>query len=84
MNNIKLAISNIAWDKADDENIYNFLQDSSITGIEIAPTRIFEKNPYEQLNNAEKYANILKEKYSLNIISMQSIWFGKIRQYFSK
>lgn len=82
MSNIKLAISNIAWDKADDENMYKFLQDSGIMGLEIAPTRIFEKNPYEQLNNAKEYANILRERYNLNIISMQSIWFGKTRKYF--
>ena len=77
MSNIKLAISNIAWDKADDENTYKFLQDSGIMGLEIAPTRIFEQNPYEQLSSAKEYSNMLREQYNLNIISMQSIWFGK-------
>ena len=77
MSNIKLAISNIAWDKSNDENIYEFLKQNNIKGLEIAPTRIFEQNPYDRLEEAKVYANVLKEKYSLDIISMQSIWYGK-------
>lgn len=79
---MKLAISNIAWSESDDEVVYNFLKENDITGLEIAPTRIFKENPYEQLQNAEKYSNMLKDKYNLNIASMQSIWFGKSENIF--
>ena len=82
MSNIKLAISNIAWDKSNDENIYEFLKQNNIKGLEIAPTRIFEQNPYDRLEEAKVYANVLKEKYSLDIISMQSIWYGKTQNIF--
>ncbi len=82
MSDIKLAISNIAWDKVDDENMYVFLKANKIMGLEIAPTRIFEQNPYEQLKCAKEYTNMLREQYNLNIISMQSIWFGKTRKHF--
>ena len=43
---MKLAISNIAWSKEYDEEMYEFLSKNGIEGLEIAPTRIFEKNPY--------------------------------------
>ncbi len=79
---MRLAISNIAWSEEDDEIIYNFLKEHNVTGLEIAPTRIFKENPYEQLENAKKYSNMLKEKYNLNIASMQSIWFGKSENIF--
>ncbi len=79
---MKLAISNIAWGEEKDEVIYNFLKENNITGLEIAPTRIFKENPYEQLEVAKKYSNMLKEKYNLNIASMQSIWFGKSENIF--
>lgn len=82
MSNIKLAISNIAWGKVEDEEIYKYLQSKRITGLEIAPTRIFEENPYNELNQAERYANMIKEHYNLDIVSMQSIWFGKTENIF--
>lgn len=82
MSNIKLAISNIAWDKSNDGKIYEYLKQNNIKGLEIAPTRIFEQNPYDKLEEAKEYANVLKEKYNLDIISMQSIWYGKTQNIF--
>ncbi len=82
MNKKKLAISNIAWDKSNDEKIYKYLKDKGITGLEIAPTRIFEQNPYEQLEQAKEYSKWLKDNYNLDIVSMQSIWFGKTQNIF--
>lgn len=79
---MKLAISDIAWSEADDEVMYNFLKENDVTGLEIAPTRIFKENPYEQLEEAKKYSNMLMDKYNLNIASMQSIWFGKSENIF--
>lgn len=43
----KLAISNIAWHKNDDEAVYTAMQQAGFTGLEIAPTRIFPVEPYE-------------------------------------
>ena len=40
----KLAISNIAWHKSDDEAVYTAMQQAGFTGLEIAPTRIFPRN----------------------------------------
>ena len=82
MNKVKLAISNIAWDNADDSSIYEFLKEKHVEGLEIAPTRIFKENPYEQLSKAKEYADMLKGQYNLKIVSMQSIWFGKLNNIF--
>jgi len=51
-------------------------------GLEIAPTRIFEDKPYQKLEDAEKFAKNLKDKYDLSISSMQSIWFGRSESIF--
>ncbi len=80
---MKYSISNIAWDKNDDAKMYRFLQENNIDGIEIAPTRLFQ-NPYENLEMAKLYSQMLKNRYNLSISSMQSIWFGKTGNIFNK
>ena len=73
---MKLSISNIAWTADKDEDMYAFLSKSGFSGLEIAPTRIFPQNPYDDIPAAKKYADNMKEKYNIEISSMQSIWFG--------
>ena len=72
---MKYAISNIAWGAENDNEMYTFLKEQKIDAIEIAPTRLFEK-PYENLEMARQYAFMLKNKYKLDVCSMQSIWYG--------
>lgn len=79
---MKLSISNIAWKKNDDEEMYKFISEQGFDGLEIAPTRIFDQNPYDCLQEAEKFAKDLKKNYNLDISSMQSIWFGKTERIF--
>ena len=38
---MKLAVSNIAWAHADEERVLGVLRDEGISGVEIAPTRIW-------------------------------------------
>ena len=59
MSELKLAISNIAWDKADDEAVYAAMQQNGFTGLEIAPTRIFPEYPYENLTGAALFGGYL-------------------------
>ena len=80
---MKLSISNIAWGKDDDFAMYTFLQQNGIDGIEIAPSRLFT-NPYENLEQAQLYATMLKNRFNLEISSMQSIWFGKSGNIFNE
>lgn len=80
---MRLSVSNIAWTKEYDEEMYAFLQAEKIEGLEIAPTRIFPEAPYEKISEAAAFATGLKEKYNLVIPSMQSIWFGRTENMFS-
>ncbi len=74
---MKIAISNIAWDKAKDVEMYDILRDNHIEGLEIAPTRLFPERPYEKVQEAIDFVNKLKIEYGLLVPSMQSIWYGK-------
>ncbi len=78
---MKLSISNIAWSKENDEEMYQYLS-NKVDAIEIAPTRIIEENPYEHIEEMKQYVKRLEEKYNLKISSMQSIWFGKQEKIF--
>lgn len=79
---MKLAISNIAWQNDQDQEMYAFLKKHHITGLEIAPTRIFPEKPYDNLVQAKELADSLKGNYDLEICSMQSIWFGRTEKLF--
>lgn len=78
---MKLSISNIAWDKKNDEYMYEYIRESGFVGIEIAPTRIIEKNPYDNIDIAAAFLDLMGSK-DLEISSMQSIWFGKQERIF--
>lgn len=80
---MKLSVSNIAWTKEYDKEMYDFLVKEKIKGLEIAPTRIFQDNPYDRLEEAQDYSAELKNEYGLEIPSMQSIWFGRTENIFA-
>lgn len=79
---MKLSISNIGWSSKNDKIIYELMKKYEYSGLEIAPTRIFEKNPYDRLAEAKKWAIQLKENEDFAISSMQSIWFGRQENLF--
>lgn len=79
---MKISISNIAWKPEDDHEMYAFLSSQGIDAIEIAPTRIIQDSPYDQLEKAKEYRIKLKEIYDLDICSMQSIWYGRVERIF--
>lgn len=72
-----LSISNIAWPLNSDEYMYNYLNSIGFTGLEVAPTRIFPKDPYNDLETAKSFSQNLKKQYNLDISSIQSILYGK-------
>jgi len=73
---MKLSISNIAWPVEYDEEMYRFINMNHFRGLEIAPTRIFPDSPYDHLYQGKVFSQELKEKYDLEISSVQSIWYG--------
>lgn len=78
----KLAISNIAWHKTDDEAVYTAMQQTGFTGLEVAPTRIFPAEPYENLTSAALFGGYLKNRWGFEVPSLQSIWYGQTGNIF--
>lgn len=79
---MKLSISNIAWNAEDDAAVYAIMKKYGYTGLEIAPTRIFQANPYDDLAAAGQWRETFEAQEGFAIPSMQSIWFGKTQKIF--
>ena len=67
MPNYQLAISNIAWQKDDDETVYAAMQQAGFTGLELAPTRIFSEAPYENLTSELLFGGYLKNRWGFSV-----------------
>mgnify|MGYP002529064240 FL=1 len=79
---MNFSISNIGWTAENDELVYSIMAESSFAGLEIAPTRIFPENPYDDLGRAEEWSKALKSAQKLTVSSMQSIWYGRSERIF--
>lgn len=79
---IKLSISNIAWAAEHDTEMCQYLKVVGFQGLEIAPTRLFPEAPYDKLEDAQEWAELLKSNYDLEVPSMQSIWYGHQEKIF--
>lgn len=73
---MKLAISNIAWDKEKNEQIYKLMQEYWFTWLEIAPTKIFDDFTKTTKEEKESFVNNLKS-YNIEVVAMQSLLFWK-------
>lgn len=72
---MNIAISNIAWERKEDGEIAKILRKYDISGIEIAPTKIWE-NPLEvKEKEIKEYKNYWLNN-GINIVAMQSLLFG--------
>lgn len=79
---MKLSISNIAWTAEYDEEMYGLMKKYGFNGLEIAPTRIFQENPYGDIERAKQWKEYTLDKYEFSVSSMQSIWFGRQEKLF--
>ncbi len=79
---IKLSISNLAWPAEKDQQVYQYMQKAGFQGLEIAPTRVFQDKPYDKKEKAKTFAKWIKEKYGLEICSIQSIWYNRSEKIF--
>lgn len=79
---MRLAASNIAWEAAEDERMYELLAKLGFSGLEIAPSRLFGPTPYERIDEAAAWAEGLRARHGLAVASMQSIWFGRTEEVF--
>lgn len=72
---MKLAISNIAWRPDEDAEVTALMHEYSVTGIEIAPTKIWQDPTSVSDSDIKSYAARLTKK-GIEIISMQALLFG--------
>lgn len=71
-----LAVSNIAWDPAEDDAIGRILRDSGVSSVEIAPTKYW---PAPALPTADQTADLRRrwEDHGQTIVALQSLLFGR-------
>jgi sugar phosphate isomerase/epimerase len=81
---MKLSVSNLFWSNKQSVNLfYKKLQELNIRYIEIAPTKLFDDFPKVNSRLIKNEIDELKNYYNLEIIAMQSIWFGISNNMFS-
>jgi len=73
---MKLAVSNIAWEKHNDPLVLIKLRENKILGIEIAPTKIWPNWEDASQKSAEAYKKQMADE-GFHIPAMQAILFGK-------
>jgi sugar phosphate isomerase/epimerase len=79
---MRLAVSNLAWNPADNEAVYTLMERYGFTGLEIAPTKIIPVEPYSHIVEAAAWMSDLKVRHALCIPSMQSICYGRNERLF--
>ncbi|MCR4264088.1 MAG: sugar phosphate isomerase/epimerase, partial [Candidatus Roizmanbacteria bacterium] len=72
---MKLAISNIAWNKNEDEEVRDILQKQHISAIEIAPGMIWD-DPVKTSPDDIKTYRVFWNKAGIHIVAMQGLLFG--------
>jgi len=73
---MKLAISNIAWEQHDDPAILALLKANGVTGIEVAPTKLWQDWRGASHKEAREYKKTMQDK-GFELPAMQAILFGK-------
>ena len=73
---MKLAISNIAWDKNEDEAVYGLMRKYGFGGLEAAPGRIFE-NPFEAPSSDIAVFLTWLSAFGIKPVAMQALLFGR-------
>ncbi|MDR0614481.1 MAG: sugar phosphate isomerase/epimerase [Lactobacillales bacterium] len=79
---MKLSISQMGWDPADNDEVFTYLKDQDFQGIEMLPTMTIGSSPYALLDEAATFQQRLLRKYSLEIASMQSLIYGRCENLF--
>lgn len=73
---VKISISNIAWDRSEEKEISELLKSLSISGVEIAPTKIWS-SPLDATNESIQGYRQFWEDQDIKIVAMQSLLFGR-------
>jgi D-psicose/D-tagatose/L-ribulose 3-epimerase len=74
---LRISISNIAWDVANDEAICELLRDKGIDAIDVAPGKYFSDPMETEDFEARRIKNWWAER-GIEIIGMQALLFGTV------
>jgi len=72
---MRISISNIAWDKEEDENVSQLLCKYNIDAIDIAPSKYFSDFSNTDIKDITKIRNWWGDR-GVEIIGMQSLLYG--------
>lgn len=72
---IKIAISNLAWDKTEEKDIVRILRQDQIAGVEIAPAKIWPEPTRVSRTEAEKYKNFWKAN-AIQVVAITSLFYN--------
>ncbi len=72
---MNIAISNIAWDKQEDDLVLSVLKKYKVNGIELAPTKIWQDPIKVSEKEIKKYRDYWNRN-NIQIVAMQSLLFG--------
>ena len=73
---MKLAVSNIAWDEAEQDKVFELLKSRGVTGIEVAPTKLWPDWQGADQAAAEVASRALSAA-GFVVPALQAILFGK-------
>lgn len=73
---MKIAVSNIAWQLAEEEAISSIMQALEIKGVEIATTKLWSSPSVATKNDIEDYKHFWESK-NIEIVAMQALLFGR-------
>lgn len=73
---MKLAISNIAWDRSDEIAVAAILQQAGIGGVEIAPTKVWRSPLTATEADIGNYRRFW-ERQGIQVVALQSLLFGR-------
>lgn len=73
---LRLAVSNIAWDPSEDDEIAAVLRREGASGVEIAPTKWRDKPLDATAAEIARYRQTWEDR-GLRIVSLQALLFGR-------
>lgn len=73
---MKIAISNIAWEQAQDSDVSERMNELGIEGVEIAPTKIWS-HPLEVSDHDVTAYRVSWEVRGIPIVALQALLFGR-------
>ncbi|MEA3249118.1 MAG: sugar phosphate isomerase/epimerase family protein [Patescibacteria group bacterium] len=73
---MRIAFSNLAWEPGADDDVLTFLASAGLTGLEIAPAKVFDDVGKTTEAQAAEYRKTVQDK-GLSIVAFQAYLFGR-------